>query len=156
MNGENVIAAIVGNAREDLGGPISRVFEMTGYSDELTNLYNAGKLTENEIPRIVDNDYPNYAIAKSVIKKSGNVNYSGIINPQTGDEGTDWTKVLTVEEMIERSPEEFSESEINSANSALKDYKEEIAELWKMAKVNKGSLSNLTFKGVKEEAENCC
>lgn len=55
--------------------------------------------------------------------------------------------------MIEKNPENFSETEKKSVNSAINDYKEEIQELWKMAKINKGSLSNFTFKSSNLDAE---
>ena len=98
MSGNSVIAAIAGNAQESLGGPISKIFYMQGYSDRLTELYKSGVLSENNIPRIIDNDYPSYLIADVVVNKSGTLDINNFIDPTTGVEAENITRVMTVEE----------------------------------------------------------
>lgn len=151
MHKGKVIAAIAGNAREDLGGPISRVFEMDGYADELATLYESGTLSENDIPRIVDNDYPSYAVASVAVTRSGDIDFTTVLNPETGTEESELTKVLTVKEMIEKNPEVFAEVNLEAVDATVNEYSEQIEQLWTMAKANKGSLGNLVFRGSKKK-----
>lgn len=147
MENGSIIAAIVGNAQEKLGGPISRIFNMTGYSDNLVELYESGVLTEGSLPRIIDNDYPSYSIALVNITKNGGITVDNIINPETGNKETDFVQVMTVEDLIENNPKVVTNVDISFVNNSLENYKNDIAELWNSAKLNKGNLNNFIVRG---------
>lgn len=143
----DVIAAITINAQESLGGPIAYVFSMKGYMDNLIELYNKGLLSENEIPRVVDNVYPSYVIAISEVTKSGDIKFDTLINPTSCEEVKSVDKLLTVEEFINRNPEVFTEEEVELKFEEISNYSEEMTEFWKTAKENKGNMGNLFFRG---------
>lgn len=147
VNNETVIAAITCNARENLGGPISYIFSMNGYMDEITKLYNDNKLSTNEIPRIIDNAYPSYAIGISETKRSGDIQIENLINPITGEHVSEVTKILTVEESFEEYPDAYTDKEKEIAKAELDSYKSELKEFWKMAKTNKGNIETAKFRG---------
>lgn len=147
VDGEQTLGAITGNAREDRGAPVSHVFDMDGYADELNALYASGALSANDIPRIVDNDYPSYAVASVAVTRSGNVNLKEIIDPSTGERLENLDVLLDLEESIAAYPDAFSPEEVEAARDGLENYKAEMSELWKAAKANKGSLHNFVFRG---------
>ncbi|MBD5447583.1 MAG: hypothetical protein HDR32_07555 [Treponema sp.] len=140
----NVIAAITCNAREELGGPLSYIFNMNGYMDTLTQLYNSGAVTDSKTLRIVDNAYPSYAVAFVEQTRSGDIAFNAFIDPVTGNTLDNVTKVLTIEETFETYPKLYTSEEQNAAKVEIAAFQEEIKELWKSAKANKGSL---TFRG---------
>lgn len=150
MDQGKTLGAIVGNAREDLGGPISFAFTMDGYSDELDELYSSGVLNSEDIPRIVDNDYPKYAVAKVQKSRSGDVKLGQMYDPETGSEISEVEVVLTAEELMEQNPDFFEEDHKEATKVIIEDYKEEISSLWDMAKANKGNLAGFTFRGKKK------
>lgn len=150
INGGVTIAAIVGNAREDLGGPISFVFEMNGYTDELDELYKSGALDINDLPRIVDNDYPNYAIATVSSSRSGDVTLEDVYNPETGTAIDTLEEVLTSKELLDMNPDFFSSEQVQASELVIENYKNEVGSLWEMAKANKGSLAGFAFRGSKK------
>lgn len=147
VDGEQTLGAITGNAREDRGAPVSHVFDMDGYADELNALYASGALSANDIPRIVDNDYPSYAVASVAVTRSGNVNLKEIVDPSTGERLEELDVPLDLEESIAAYPDTFSPEEVEAARDGLENYKAEMSELWKAAKANKGSLHNFVFRG---------
>ncbi len=149
---EQTLGAIAGNAREDKGGPIAFVFEMEGYADELSELYNSGVLSEDDIPRLVDNDYPDaYAVASAGVTRSGRVSLDDVVDPSTGEPIDELNVPLELEGGIAAYPDLLNAEQIAAARDGLENYKAEIAELWKAAKVNKGSLHNLVFRGTQKK-----
>lgn len=151
MSGNSVIAAIAGNAQESLGGPISKIFYMQGYSDRLTELYKSGVLSENNIPRIIDNDYPSYLIADVVVNKSGTLDINNFIDPTTGVEAENITRVMTVEELMNDCNICLENVDSTVIEQSILNYENDISALWKMAKLNKGNLCNFKVKGSKKE-----
>lgn len=147
VNEGEVIAAIAVNAQETLGGPIAYVFSMTGYFDSLMELYDNGSLSENEIPRIVDNIYPNYVVAASQITKSGSISVEKLISPENGDVVETVDCLITTEEFMNENPDLFSEEEKAEKLEEISNYRLETADFWKSAKENKGSLGNMVFRG---------
>lgn len=147
INDSETIAAITINAQENLGGPIAYVFSMKGYFDTLMELYNNGALSENEIPRIVDDVYPNYAIAASQITKNGNISFEKLISPENGEAVKELNSLITTEEFIKENPDVFSEEEKSEKLEEISNYRQETADFWKSAKENKGNLGNMVFRG---------
>ena len=147
INDSETIAAITINAQENLGGPIAYVFSMKGYFDTLMELYNNGALSENEIPRIVDDVYPNYAIAASQITKNGNISFEKLISPENGETVKELNTLMTTEEFIKENPDVFSEEEKSEKLEEISNYRQETADFWKSAKENKGNLGNMVFRG---------
>ena len=147
MDGERVVAAIAGNAREDLGGPIARVFPMDGYMDELSQLYLTGELDKDDIPRIVDDDYPSHAVASVSVSRGGSVEFQRVLDPATGEDAGELARVLTAEEMLEQHPELARQLDTAAMEAELAAWREETAQLWSMAKANKGSLGSMAFRG---------
>ena len=147
MDGERVVAAIAGNAREDLGGPIARVFPMDGYMDELSQLYLTGALDKDDIPRIVDDDYPSHAVASVSVSRGGSVEFQRVLDPATGKDAGELARVLTAEEMLGQHPELAGQLDTAAIESELAAWREETAQLWAMAKANKGSLGSMAFRG---------
>lgn len=147
INDSETIAAITINAQENLGGPIAYVFSMKGYFDTLMELYNNGALSENEIPRIVDDVYPNYAIAASQITKNGNISFEKLISPENGEAVKELNTLMTTEELIKENPDVFTEEEKSEKLEEISNYRQETADFWKSAKENKGNLGNMVFRG---------
>lgn len=147
MDGERVVAAIAGNAREDLGVPIARVFPMDGYMDELSQLYLTGALGEDDIPRIVDDDYPSHAVASVSVSRGGSVEFQQVLDPATGEDAGELARVLTAEEMLEQHPQLAGQLDTAAMEAELAAWREETAQLWAMAKANKGSLGGMAFRG---------
>lgn len=147
INDSETIAAITINAQENLGGPIAYVFSMKGYFDTLMELYNNGALSENEIPRIVDDVYPNYAIAASQITKNGNISFEKLISPENGEAVKELNTLMTTEEFIKENPDVFTEEEKSEKLEEISNYRQETADFWKSAKENKGNLGNMVFRG---------
>ncbi|RLW68674.1 MAG: hypothetical protein B6D68_03195, partial [spirochete symbiont of Stewartia floridana] len=105
VDGEQTLGAIAGNAREDRGAPVSHVFEMDGYADELSALYASGAMSADDIPRIVDNDYPSYAVGSVTLTRSGNVDLKEIVDPSTGEQLENLVVLLDMEESIAAYPD---------------------------------------------------
>lgn len=147
MDGQQVIAAIAGNARENLGGPIARVFPMDGYMEGLNQLYLTGALDKDDIPRIVDDDYPSHAVASVSVSRGGSVEFQQVLDPTTGKEAGEMAKVLTAEELLHQYPELASQMDSAAMEAQLASWREETAQLWDMAKANKGSLGSMAFRG---------
>lgn len=147
LNDGEVIAAITINAQESLGGPVAYVFSMKGYFDSLMELYNNGALSENEIPRIIDNVYPNYAIAASQVTKSGSITFEKLLSPENGEEVQELNSIISTEEFISENPNVFTEEEKSEKLEEISNYRQEMNEFWKAAKENKGNLGNMVFRG---------
>ena len=147
INEGEVIAAITINAQETLGGPIAYIFSMKGYYDSLMELYNNGSLSENEIPRIIDNVYPNYAVAASQVTKSGSITFEKLISPENGEEVQELNSLISTEEFINENPDVFTEEEKSEKLEEISNYREEMEDFWKAAKENKGNLGNMIFRG---------
>lgn len=147
INDGEVIAAITINAQENLGGPVAYVFSMKGYFDSLMELYNNGSLSEDEIPRIIDNVYPNYAVATSQVTKSGNITFEKLLSPENGEEVQELNSLISTEEFIDENPDVFTEEEKSEKLEEISNYKQEMNDFWKAAKENKGNLGNMVFRG---------
>lgn len=147
INEGQVIAAIAVNAQESLGGPIAYIFSMNGYTDSLMELYNNGSLTENEIPRIVDNVYPNYVIATSQITKSGNISIDKLISPEDGSTVEEVESLVLTEDFLSENKDILTEEETAEKLEEISNYKDATKEFWKAAKENKGNLGNMVFRG---------
>ena len=147
LNDGEVIAAITINAQESLGGPVAYVFSMKGYFDSLMELYNNGALSENEIPRIIDNVYPNYAVAASQVTKSGSITFEKLLSPENGEEVQELNSIILTEEFISENPDVFTEEEKSEKLEEISNYRQEMNEFWKAAKENKGNLGNMLFRG---------
>lgn len=152
VNDGNVIAAIACNAREDLGGPVSYIFNMNGYTDTLTELYNSGIITAADTLRIIDNAYPSYVFATVEQTRGGDINFDIMIDPETGSIVNNIAKVLTLEETFEEYPEMYTVAEKEAALVEIDSYRTEIKELWATAKTNKGNLNNFVFRGSSKKA----
>ncbi len=147
INDGEVIAAITINAQESLGGPVAYVFSMKGYFDSLMELYNNGSLSEDEIPRIIDNVYPNYAVATSQVTKSGNITFEKLLSPENGEEVQELNSLISTEEFINENPDVFTEEEKSEKLEEISNYRQEMNDFWKAAKENKGNLGNMVFRG---------
>ncbi len=147
INDGEVIAAITINAQESLGGPVAYVFSMKGYFDSIMEFYNNGALSENEIPRIIDNVYPNYAVATSQVTKSGNITFEKMLSPENGEEVQELNSLVSTEEFINENPDVFTEEEKSEKLEEISNYREEMEDFWKAAKENKGNLGNMVFRG---------
>lgn len=152
INEGEVIAAIAINAQESLGGPIAYVFSMSGYYDSLMELYKNGSLDENEIPRIIDNVYPNYVIASSEIKKSGDISFDKLLSPENGEVVEDVDTLISTEEFLQENPDLLTEEEKTEKIEEITNYKEESADFWKTAKEYKGNLGGFMFRGKSKNA----
>lgn len=144
---DEVTAAIACNAKESSGGPVAHIFSMKGYTDAISSLYKKGALNENELPRIVDDAYPSYAVGIAEITKSGDVNFGGLIDPATGERIEETSKTLTVEEMIGAYPFLYDEEEKSIAFSEIENYRIEMENFWSVAKESKGSIADAIFRG---------
>ncbi len=147
INDGEVIATVTINAQESLGGPIAYVFSMKGYFDSLMDLYNSGALSEDEIPRIIDNVYPNYAVAASQVTRSGSITFEKLISPGNGEEVQELNSLISTEEFINENPDVFTEEEKSEKLEEISNYREETEYFWKAAKENKGNLGNMVFRG---------
>ncbi|MCR5401146.1 MAG: hypothetical protein K6E78_06070 [Treponema sp.] len=142
-----VIAAIAINAQESLGGPVAYVFSMKGYYDSLMDLYKNGTLSENEIPRIIDNVYPNYVVASSEIKRSGDITFDRLLSPENGEEVEGVDVLVSTEDFIKENPELFSEEEKAEKLEEISNYREDNCDFWKTAKEYKGRMGSFVFRG---------
>ena len=147
VSGGKVIGAVAGNAKEKYGCPVARIFPMDGYMDSLNELYASGALAGNDIPRIVDNDYPSYAVAAVSVSRGGNITAEKIVDPGTGDVITDLAHVMNADEAVAAYPDMLSEQEKTTILQENASYTEDMNALWSMAKANKGNLNNFTFRG---------
>lgn len=120
---------------------------MKGYFDSLMELYNNGALSENEIPRIIDNVYPNYAVAASQVTKSGSITFEKLLSPENGEEVQELNSIISTEEFISENPDVFTEEEKSEKLEEISNYRQEMNEFWKAAKENKGNLGNMVFRG---------
>lgn len=75
-----VVAVVVGAADKSYGCSIVYESLYNGYADEITELYNSGKLSEDELPRIVDDGYPNIVFGVLNETKGGSVNFEEYIS----------------------------------------------------------------------------
>ncbi len=151
------IACIVGAATKDYSCPI--VYQAlceNGYSDEISELYYSGKLNKNELPRIVDNGYPNVVfgvITGSMEKSDG---FEHFIDPETGDSvaESDITWVASYDDMEKIFPELLDdEMDKMKMEELIALYKNDGKKFWEMAVANKGHIGDFAVRGGSKRTE---
>lgn len=144
-----VMGIIVGAAEKSYGSPIVYESFCDGYADEITELYNSGKLSENELPRIVDDGYPNVVFGVINETKGSSIDFEEYL---TTDGETiladDITSVLSYDEITEEYPEYISEEFDDEKMQALiQSYEEDGEAFWKAAVENKGHIADFATRG---------
>ena len=134
------IGAITTVARETDGYPIAfRLLFPSSYSDSLETLFNQGVITEDDLLRVVTNDYPEYAIGVFSATRS-NDQIESILDPITGSELSkeEVKEPLGLDDLIQEIP--AMATELSQEIDEMNTYKQEIADFWKEANTRKGSL----------------
>ena len=134
------VGAITCNANENNGAPIAFIIHTEGYADEIENLYKQGKFTRRNVPRLIDNGYPNVVLARANVRGDGSIQFDTSFDLQTGDNVEKIEKQVDFEEYIKEFPNQMSESQINEVRAAIKKYQDEMADMWAEAKKNKGNI----------------
>lgn len=149
VSNNQVVAAIVGAANKSYGCPIVYESLCNGYADEITELYNSGKLSEDELPRIVDDGYPNVVFGVVNETKGGSIDFDSYLSKdgETVCED-DITFVLTYDEVCEKYPEYVSDGiDDEKMQSFIKSYKENGEAFWEMAVEMKGHIADFAVRG---------
>ncbi len=115
----SVIGAITGSAIKDYGCPILYEFLTVGYADELEKLYNLGSLSEENIPRIIDDGYPSVAIGLKKESRGNTEEFESFVNLETGAQlnETDILQELSYEEVLENN-NDYIDSELDENKSS--------------------------------------
>ena len=140
LENEQIVAAIACNAQEKYGPPVDKIFKTDGYLSELEKLFDKEVLSENDLPRIVDNVYPSHVISISEQTRSGEILTEKLINPESGTEVEEVDKLLTVEETFEIYPDLYTDEQKQLALVEIGNYKGELENLWECAKERKGEI----------------
>ena len=75
-----VVGYITGTATKDYSCPIVFEGKSSGIYDELTELYNSGKLDSDNIPRLVDDDYPSIKVGVTNETRGDAVNFNSYLS----------------------------------------------------------------------------
>ncbi len=147
-NGQ-VVGAIVGAAEKSYGCPIVYESKCNGYADEITNLYNNGKLLENELPRIVDDGYPN--VVFGIIKETKGVanEFSSYLTTDGNYiEESNITSVADYEEVSKKYSEYFlDDTDDEKMQALINDYEKNAEVFWQMAVEKKGHIADFATRG---------
>lgn len=112
ISGGKTVGAIVCAATKDFGCPVVYEGLKEGYADELTELYKTGKLTADQLPRIVDDGYPN--VVAGVIKETRGVvnSFSGYIDLNSGNKVSEneINTIMSYEDVLSEYSEYIDES----------------------------------------------
>jgi len=134
------LGAITTVARETDGYPIAfRLLFPSTYSDTLEMLFNQKVITEDDLLRVVTNDYPDYAIGV-ISTTRGSYQVDTIYDPTTGEElSKDHVKEpIGLDVLILENPEYAVK--LSQEISEMNAYKQEISEFWEEANTRKGAL----------------
>ena len=151
---EKVIGVITGSALKSFGCPIIFEGAMDGYADELSSLYEKGLINDENLPRIIDNNYPSYSIGLTSDTKSGIESFDCFLNAETGQEldKDDISTASTYSEAIERFPELVpNDIDPTKYEALIADYSKQIDIFWKAAYENKGHIGE--FDGVRGSSQ---
>lgn len=155
--GNKVIAYIVGAATKDFNSPIVyQTFCEDGYADDISELYYSGKLNENELPRIVDNGYPNVVFGVIQEDSVEDINFEYFMKPESGDyvleEEID--TLANYEDIKDIFPELFEEDlNTEKIEELIANYKKEGEKFWELAVANKGHIGDFAVRGSSKRTE---
>lgn len=126
------------------------------YADNIADLYYSGKLNENELPRIVDNGYPNVVFGVINEDNVENINFEYFMNPKSGDyvltEEID--TIANYEELKKLFPELFEEGlDRRKIEELIANYKKEGEKFWELAVANKGHICDFAVRGSSKRTE---
>ncbi|MBO5608523.1 MAG: hypothetical protein J6N81_07550 [Treponema sp.] len=141
------VGAITCNANEKNGAPIAFIIHTEGYADEIEELYKQGKFTRRNVPRLIDNGYPNVVLARANVKNNGTIQFDTSFDLQTGETVSETETPVNFEEYIKEFPNQMSESQINEVRQAIKKYQDEMSDMWEEAKKNKGNIMQKGWGG---------
>lgn len=152
-----VIAYIVGAATKDFYSPIVyQTFCKDEYADYISELYYSGKINKNELPRIVDNGYPNIVFGIIQNNNIEDITFEYFINPESGDYVTsnEIKSLANFKELKEQFPELF-EDELNNEKieELIYNYETEGLEFWELAVANKGHIGDFGVRGASKRTE---
>lgn len=157
INGGETVGAIVGAATKNYGCPIVYEGLKVGYADEITELYNNGKLTSEQLPRIVDDGYPR-VVAGVINETKGAVNsFTGFLDLKTGEtlSEDEINKLLNYYQVKENNPEIVADLSDQKMQAAIDDYESTGEAFWDMAVANKGHIADFAVRGTaKNEPSN--
>lgn len=152
-----VIAYIVGAATKDFSSPIVyQTFCKNGYADDISELYYSGKLNANELPRIVDNGYPNVVFGVIQENSVENVNFDYFVKPETGEtvEVEEIESLANYEELKEIYPELFEDTiSSEKLEELISNYESEGEQFWELAVANKGHIGDFAVRGSSKRTE---
>lgn len=152
-----VIAYIVGSATTDYSCPVVyQTLCKDGYADSISELYYSGKLNENELPRIVDNGYPNVVFGVINDNSEKNVHFEYFMKPENGEVilEDDIDSLATYEEIQKMFPELF-EDDISKEKiqELINNYKKDGEKFWELAVANKGHIGDFAVRGSSKRTE---
>lgn len=144
-----IVGVIVGAAEKSYGCPIVYETKCNGYADEISNLYNNGKLLEDELPRIIDDGYPN--VVFGVIKETkGAANEFSSYLTTDGNyiEESDITSIAGYEEVSKKYSEYFlDDTDDKKMQALINDYEKNAEVFWQMAVEKKGHIADFATRG---------
>lgn len=154
VNNGKTVGSIVGAATKDYGCPIVYEGFSSSYTQDIKKLYAKGKITQEDLPRLVDDGYPSVVIGKVSETKgaNGNLSFESFVDLKTGVSRTtdSITRVLTYEEAMQEYAESFNElTEMDKAkiNARIEKYKEDGKVFWEMAEQQKGKVGAFMVRG---------
>ena len=151
-----VIAYITGAATKDYNCPILYQSLCDGYADEIEELYNSGKLAENQIIRVVDNGYPNVVFGISGEMRGGVGEFDLFVDPSSDVfvDKESITHTASYDELINNCPRLFAGKIDEEKMRALIEADKENGKMfWEMAVANKGHIADFATRGGSKRTE---
>ena len=161
-NGE-LIGSIVGAATKDYGCPIVFEGKSSGYSADLKKLYDDGKLTNEDLPRLVDDGYPSVVIGRTTLTKGVSGDFNEYINLESGETVPKGgiKEIVSYDEAKENYPKLFEgldAEDIAKMEAEIAKYNKEASMFWDVAEASKGNvlagISRGTAKNYETSLEN--
>ncbi len=147
----NPIGAITAVADKTRGYPIAYTLLFPkDYNDSLEKLLDKGKITEDNLLSLVDNDYPDYAIGIMETTRNG-VQLGETYDSETGEEKSkdELKEAVAIDEFLEEHPE--YEDELSEQLKEAEEFQEELDKLWEEAESRQGQIRESTRADVLDE-----
>ena len=142
------IGAITAVADKTRGYPIAYTLLFPNdYNDGLEKLLDKGKITEDNLLSLVDNDYPDYAIGVMETTRNG-LQLGETYDSETGEEKSqdELSEPVNIKEFVEKHPE--YEEDLSEQLEEAEDFEEELSELWQEAESRQGEIRDLANRSV--------
>ena len=142
---DELVGSIVGAATKDYGCPIVFEGKSSGYSADLKKLYDEGKLTNEDLPRIVDDGYPSVVVGRTTLTKGVSGDFNEYINLESGETvpKCEIKEIASYDEAKENYPELFEgldAEDIAKMEAEIAKYNKDASMFWDVAESSKGNV----------------